>query len=388
MFSLKIRLLLLTMPFALAALGAIGYANYFKSTEMFTGLAEDYLQTIVGSKQAALLEYFESTERIGGAIAATEIVQSYVALTNRNLEGRNRETVEELGRRVENLLYSFQEAHWGRYRHIYLIDRSLRIVISPHHGIREKGTPSSLLERDMSPNPWAVAAMNKGKPTITNYTRPVATEPWQQSLFFPVRDASNRVQAVIGFELQTSYQQQILLEGLPDNLAHRVYLATDKGLAVTQTRVERPPPLTGPAISEARLNGAATARRVNSEGREVIGHYARRFDDPWLLAAEIESDEIFAELYELQIWLAAGIGATLLLLMILMLRFANHVIKPVRELTSRVELLSLGKFSTEIPDAQRKDEIGKLFDAFQRLVFSLQLVAKKLRQAKAMKRAG
>ena len=388
MFSLKIRLLLLTMPVALATLGALGYANYFKTTEMFTRLAEEYLQTIVGSKQAALIEYFESTEKIGGTIAATDIVQTYVGLINRNLEGRNRETVEELGRRVENLLYSFQESHWGHYRHIYLIDRSHRIVISPNHGVREKGTPSSLLEQDMSRNPWVNAAMNKGTPTITSYTRPVAAEAWQQTLFYPIRDASNRVQAVLGFEMQVSHQQQILLQGLPDSLAHRVYLATDKGLPVTQTRVKRPAPLTGAAVTEARLNGAATARRVNEQGREVIGHYTRRLDYPWLLAAEIETDEIFAELIDLQIWLAAGLGATLLLMMILMVGFANSVIKPVRELTSRVELLSLGKFSTEIPEARRKDEIGKLFDAFQRLVFSLQLVAKKLRQAKAMKKAG
>ncbi len=388
MFKIRTKILLLTIPVTLALLGALGYLNYFKSSEMLTREAGEHLQAILGSKQAALIEYFESTEKIGGAIAVTDSVQTWAELANRNLGGSNQQTVEQLGRRVGNLIYSLQEAHWGRYRHIYLIDRSNRIVISPDHGIREKGTPSALLGRDMSQNPWAMAAMQKGLTSITKYAKPEATEDWRQTLFFPVRDSSNRVQAVIGFELQVSHQRQILARGLGDKDARRIILATDRGVAVTQTSASSRAPLSGDAVAEARLTGAATARRVNEQGREVIGHYVKHREYPWLLAAEIETAEIFKPLHELQILLAAGLAATLVVLALVLLSFANSVVKPLRELTSRVEMLSLGKFSTDIPEVRRGDEIGKLVEAFQNLVFSLQLAAKKLREAKAMKKAG
>ncbi len=388
MFSIRTKILLLTIPITLALLGAVGYFNFIKTTEMTTRAAEERLQAIVGSKQAELIGYIESTEKIGGAIAATDIVQTWAELANRNLGGNNQQTVDQLGRRVENLLYNLQEAHWGRYQHIYLIDRSNRIVISPSHGIREKGKSSALLGRDMSRNPWAMTAMRKGTIAISKHAKPQADEPWQQTLFVPVRDAANRVQAVIGFELPVSHQQQILARGLDNSNARRIFLTTDNGVAVTQRRVANTAPLSGDAVAEAKLNGAATARRVNEQGREVIGHYAKHRDYPWLLAAEIETGEIFADLHELQLLLAAGLGVTLLVLAMLMLSFASSVVKPLRELTSRVEILSLGKFNSEIPDTRRRDEIGKLIEAFQKLTFSLQMAAKKLREAKAMKKAG
>ena len=388
MFKIRTKILLLTLPVTLALLGALGYLNYLKSTDILTRAAGEQLQAIVGSKQAALIEYFESTEKIASAIAVADTVQTWARLANRNLGGGNQQTVDQLGRRVENLIYSLQEAHWGRYRHVFLIDRSNRIVISPDHGIREKGTPSALLGRDMSRNPSAMAAMQKGVTTITKYTKPEASEEWQQTLFFPVRDSSNRVQAVIGFELGVSHQRQILSRGLGDKDARRIYLATGTGVVVSQARAPNRAPLTGDAVAEARLTGTATARRVNEQGRDVIGHYLKHREYPWLLAAEIETAEIFKELHELQIMLAAGLAAAVMVLTLLLLSFANSVAKPMRELTSRVEMLSLGKFSTDIPEVRRRDEIGKLIEAFQNLVFSLQLAAKKLREAKAMKKAG
>lgn len=388
MIKIRTKLLLLTIPVTLALLGALGYLNYFKSSEMLARAAGDRMQAILGSKQAALIEYFESTEKIGGAIAVTDFVQTWAELANRNLGGANQQTVDQLGRRVDNLIYSLQETHWGRFGHIYLIDRSNRIAISPKHGIRDKGTPSALLGRDMSRNPWAMAAMQKGLTSITKYVKPETAEYWQQTLFFPVRDSSNRVQAVIGIELQVSHQRQILARGLGDEDARRIFLATDRGVAITQTRDSIRAPLTSEAVAEAKLSGAATARRVNEQGHEVIGHYVKHRDYPWLLAAEIETSEIFAPLHELQILLTSGLAATLVLLALLLASFANGLVKPLRELTSRVEMLSLGKFGTEIPDVRRRDEIGKLIEAFQNLVFSLQLAAKKLREAKAMRKAG
>ena len=146
MFSIKTKLLFLLLPIVLLLLAGLGYVNYLKTTEMVIRSVEERLRTIVKTKEGALVEYIESTEKIGAAIAASEIVQTYAELANRNLSGNNQKTLETLQRRVEDLLYGFQEVHWGRYGHIFLINRSNRIVISPKHGAREKGFPSALLD--------------------------------------------------------------------------------------------------------------------------------------------------------------------------------------------------------------------------------------------------
>lgn len=384
MFSIRTKMVLLLLPITLL-LAALGYANYFKTTELFTQSAEKYLRTIVKTKERALIEYILSTEKIGSAIAATEIVQTYSELANRNLSGNNQETVEKLGRRVEDLLYSFQETHWGRYHRIFLINRTNRIVISPDHGVMEKGSPSSLLNQDMSTNRWAMGAMEKGVTMVSDYSNWQASDDRGQMLFFPVRDASNRVQAVIGFELQVSYEQQIVSEGVSLGENGRIYLVTGKGVPLSPRTGESQAPLTGIALGQAKLTGASSERRLNAQGREVIALYARHLRYPWVLVAEIEVDEVIGTLHELQIMLIAGLLGTLVVVMILSLIFANAIVKPIRALTSQLERISLGEFSIEIPDSRRRDEIGKLNQALQGLVFSLQLVSKKLRQAKMLK---
>ena len=85
--------------------------------------------------------------------------------------------------------------------------------------------------------------------------------------------------------------------------------------------------------------------------------------------------------------LLGGLVGVLLVLAIMLVMFARRLVKPINAMVSQVERISRGEFDIEIPDAGRRDEIGKLVVALQQLVFSLQLVAKKLRQFKALKKA-
>ena len=385
MFSIRVKLLFLLLPVTLALLAAVGYYNFLQSSQAVARSVEQRLQAIVREKESALVDYVESAEKIGSAIASTEIVQTWGELTNRKLGGNNLQTLEQLGSRVEDLLYSFQEAHWGRYQHIFVINQSNRIVISPRHGLGEKGSPSALLGTDLSSNPWAMAAMHKGKPALASYASWQSAERGPQTLFFPVRDSSNRVQAVIGIELYVPYQQQILTQGFDIGDSGRIYMLTEDGAQIFQKGLPTQLPLTGDALAQTKLNGSATARRANAQGREVIGYYASHRDYPWLIASEIETAEVFEDFYSHQMLLGGGLGFVVLVMTILLLVFARGIVNPLREATGYVEKISLGEFTIEIPDTKRKDEIGRLIEALQRLVFSLQLVAKKLRDAKALK---
>ena len=144
-------------------------------------------------------------------------------------------------------------------------------------------------------------------------------------------------------------------------------------------------PLGSESLAQAKLKGHWSGKYMNSRGREVFGFFVQSTGYPWVLVAEVETDEVFADLYRLLVILGGGLGASLVILLLLLVKFARGTSQPLRELAGYVEKLSLGEFNIEIPDSDRRDEIGNLTGALQRHVFSLQLVAKKLRDAKALK---
>lgn len=387
MFSIKAKLLFLLLPITLLMLAGLAGVHYLKTTEIVTREARDTLQAAVQARQVALVEYFESAELIGSAIAATDTVQTYAELTNRNLGGGNLQTLQRLQLRVANLLRSFQENHWGRFHHIFLFDRSNRIVASPGHGLAKIESPSELLKKDLSRNPWAMESLHKGKTVISDYWSWKRGDHSHPVLFFPVRDASNRIQAVIGIELNISYQQQIVSQGFDPGRTGRIFLATEKGVPIMQQEIAHTAPLTGEALNQTKLTGSWSGRRLNAQGREVIGHYVKHDQYPWILGAEIETSEVLVDLFQLHLILLAGLVGVLLVLAILLAMFAKRLVRSINTMVSQVERISRGEFDIEIPDTERRDEIGKLVVALQQLAFSLQLVAKKLRQFKALKKA-
>ena len=387
LFPLPVRLPLMLVPITAILIAVIAWFHIVKTTAVMTQTVESELHTIARSKEAALVEYIETAERLGFSIAAIDTVQTYSELTNRKLGGNNQKRLEMLARRVENLLYSIQEAHWGRYHHIYLINRSNRIVISPKHGLTEVGKPSALLGRDLSENSWLQEAIKKGSTRVSDYSMTQGSGDKGPVMFFPIRDAGNRVQTVIGIELLPSYQQLILAQGLQMGISGRVFLTTDKGLPVDNKGAGQRPVFSGDTLARIALGGSWTGNRANSLGNEVIGHYLRHNRYPWILATEIETGEVFGELQFQQWLLIAALALVVIVLGALSWYVARSLAMPLRVMASQLGKISLGEFSIEIAELRRKDELGQLNLALQRLVFSLRLVSKKLRQARALKKA-
>ena len=375
------------MLIALVPLSGLGFLNYYKTTEIFTDTVQEYLHEIIRAKEGALVEYIESTETIGAAIAKTDIVQAYVGLTNRQLLDKNEQAYRLLEKRVENILYSFQETHWGRYHHIFLVNRSQKIVISPNHGEKVKGSPSSHLNQDTSNNTWAERALQRATTTVSDYSSWQESDHSHQMLFYPVQDENGIVQALIGFELQIPYEQQILTEGFNLGKTGRIFLTTEQGVPIVYKGIENQQPLRTADLTEVKVRGTSAGRRLNAQGKEVIDLYAKHNSYPWILVAEVETDEAFRSLYGLQTILLGGLIVTLVLVVVLSLVFAARIVNPIRQLTSQMEKISLGDFDVDIADTKRKDEVGKLIQAFQRLVVSLKIAMKQLEQTKSYKEA-
>ncbi len=374
MNSIKTKLTILLLSMSLIPLATLGFINYYQTTDIFTKSIQEFLFTIVKSKEDALENYIDATETAGLAIASTDVLQQYIAQVNKELKPEQAVQFIDIKKQVENLLYSFQEAHWGKYHHIFLIDKSKKIVISPNHGKKVKGSPSSHLNEDTSGNKWAMKALLEGITGVSDYSSWVESDHSHQMLFYPVKDSSGTSQAVIGFELQIPYEKEILTKNFKLGESGKVFLATSEGVPITYKGMKNQLPLNTPGIIEAQETGFSSALRSNSDGIEVIDLYLKNEKYPWIMVAKIEAKEAFYSLYSIQTTMLIGLLATLVIVIILSILFANFIVNPIKRLTKQMEKVSLGDLDIKVDNIDRNDEIGKLVQAFNRIVVSLKIV--------------
>lgn len=383
MISIKTKLTLLLVFVALAPLVTMGTLHFYQTTQSVTQSIQESLLTIVKSKENALENYIESTEDIGKAIAETGSMQDFIRLSIKE-ELTRAELVRKrfMERQVQNIIFRFQETHWGKYHHIFLIDRTRKIVISPNHGEISAGSPSSHVGQDASENEWAMYALDTGLTQVSDYSSWVESDHTHQMLFYPVKDQEGISRAVLGFELQIPYEQSILSEDFQLGETGRIFLMTTDGVPIVYQGIENQQPQLTPGLQEALQTGFSSERRVNTEDVEVIDLYLKNEKYPWILVAEIETQEAFKDLYELQKLMLMGIGATLIIAVLVSIFFANTIVKPIRNLTEQMEQISLGNFAIALDETKRNDEIGQLVQAFQRIVVSLKIAMKQIQKNK------
>lgn len=374
MNSIKTKLTVILLLVALLPLITLGIIIYNQTTNIYTETIQEFLFTIAQSKDDALENYIDATETLGLSIAQTDEMQQYIALAYRSLDADQASEFEDARTKVEDLLFSVQEAHWGKYHHVFLIDKSERIVISPNHGGRAvRGTPSSHLNEDTSRNPWANQALSQGIPTVSDYSSWIESDHSHQMLFFPVKDDLGLTQAVIGFELQIPYEQEILTENVDLGETGRVFLATAEGVPIVYQGIENQIPLNTPGVEEAQTKGSSFGRRLNAEGVEVVDVYLKNDNYPWILVAEIETEEVFSSLYSIQITMLTGLLLTFAVIIVLAILFSNYMVNPINELIKQMKAVSLGKVDIKVDSKGRTDEIGQLVDAFNRIMASLKI---------------
>ena len=373
MLLVAIGPLMLVMAFN--SLSKQGYFN--QTTDIFTKSIQDSLLTIVKSKAGALEDYIDSTKTIGQSMASTDAMQRYIAYQPVELALGEVDLSLELASSVENLLYSFQEAHWGRYHHIFLIDQTKRIVISPNHGIKEKGSPSSHLHEDTSSNRWVVNALLSGEVAVTDYSSWVESDHIHQMLFYPIKNVAGVTKAVVGFELQIPHEEKILTSNFELGETGRVFLATTEGVPILYKGMDNEPPLNTNGLAEAQATGFSSGVRENSSGVEVIDLYLKNEKYPWILVAEIETEEAFRNINQLKKIVLIGFSITLLIAIVLSLVFSNNIVNPIKKLTKQMEKVSLGQFNIKLDQIDRNDEIGSMLKAFDRIVVSLRIVMRR-----------
>lgn len=380
--SIKLKLYVLFVSLSLIPLLAIGFILYEQKTAAFSEFIQDSLFSLVKSKESKLEDYINNTIALGHSIAKTDVMQKFISYGNKSLQATIFPEYETVKKDVENLIYSFQETHWGKYHHIFFIDKSGKIAISPNRGFNEKGSPSSHLNESTTLNPWAMTALRGGQIAVSDYSSWVESDHNHQMLFIPVKDLDNEVQGVLGFELQIPYIIDLLYKGAELGETGKIFLITNKGVPIVYKGFQGGDPLNIDGLNSLNNGEIISDIRNNSQGVEVIDLYLKHEKYPWILVAEIETSEVFAALRKVQKVMLISILLTLVIVSILAVLFSDFIINPIKNLTDKMEMISYGKFDLQSIDHSREDEIGSLINAFNRILVSLKILIKRKKTLK------
>ncbi len=357
MVSIRIKLIVFSLLIALLPLLVLGIINISKTTDVVGSTTEESLDTIVKSKESALEAYIVSTEKIAKSVSDSDIVQEYISYLNRELSEEEEVQFKLAEKQVDNMIYSFMEAHWGvEYHHIFITDVSGKIILSPNHGETEKGSPSSHLNSDISENHWFEGALTSTQ--ITDYSTWAESNHFHQLLLYPLRDSSGNTQGVIGYELMISHENDILNNNFKMGETGKVFLSSLEGVEVVHLKEDLNGPLDSEGISRAIDLGYSSGITLNSEGIEVIGFYLKNEKYPWVLVAEIETEEAFKGTLEIRENMIFGIVITSIIVVILTIFLSGIIIRPVKVMISKAE--ELYKAVGVAPPKQKGDEIQTL----------------------------
>ena len=131
-----------------------------------------------------------------------------------------------------------------------------------------------------------------------------------------------------------------------------------------------------PALS---AGGAGKAVVFEEGGRQVVA-YTKKLRLDWTLIIQQDYDEAFAPLIESR--RNAIILMLLALTMVVAIAYglSRQLARPIGELTQVAEEISRGSFDAKIPGTARRDEIGALARAIERMATSIRVAVDRLRK--------
>lgn len=374
MGSLKAKLIAISLSIALIPLLLMGIMNIGKTTSNVHESVEANLAAIVRAKEAALEDYLKTSEKAAKSFAETDAMRKYVAYLNREIQAEELAAYEAATDEIDNILYSYQEANWGVYHHIFVADLKGEVTLSPQHGAKEKGSPSSHFHSDIAQNKWFAPALENAQ--ITDYSTFAEADHYHQLLMHPVKDSTGKTQAVIGMELMISHEQDILAKDFKLGETGKIYLATLEGSPVVHLKGQEKRAIKTAAMVEAQTSGFSAGLTENEQGKEVIGYYLRNEKYPWVLVAEIEAEEAFRGIESLRDFLVYGLALTALVVIILSVLLSNYVSSPLKKLTEATRKVTDGELDVKLPEWKSNDEIGELIGSVEMLIASIKSLRK------------
>ncbi len=149
--------------------------------------------------------------------------------------------------------------------------------------------------------------------------------------------------------------------------------------------VERKDLSAHPAFRAMKLGKQQTRYRIND--LDMLARI-QLTNEGWTLVVEQERGEVYAVLETAKKVAMILLVTIIVVVLVLAALLARHLSAPIIRLTDAADEISRGNLNVSIVERTRKDEIGMLAAAIDRLRDAMELALNKLREAKARTAAG
>lgn len=355
--------LLITVPPMLLFTGVVLW-NVHRSTKK---QVEQTFKLLAETKDHAIEQFYQHALQDAQAIATHPDVIAWF-----ESGGPSRRTGV-----VYQVVRQLQEAKWGRYHHVFLIDHEGTVILSPPHGQATTAHEG----HSIGTTPYFSQALQQ--PTLTDFFGFEEKDHFHQLVLYPIHSAEGRPLGLVAIELVIQH----LVEWMNQEADHlpagtRFFLTTLEGREIVHAKQENIPSYPYIADKLASANEFFGVVGTADHGR-VIGHYQKAASGPFVLAFEIPVNTAYAGLYALLLKLALLNLLGLAFVLILMGRGSRLISRRIENIAQIARKLREGDWTARTQEQESENEIGQVGIALDTLADTVEQTISLLESEKA-----
>lgn len=288
----ELKLISILISLALIPLIVIIVLNNTSALQTAKHDAQNTLITVTRAKEEALNNYLISlTEKTNYIIKNAEITTLTKAIDNNGSLDQLKSDPKMKAYYNNSLAYlkKVQDSHWGKNHHIFITDTKGNIFLSPTHGDSKK----SHLSHNISSHPFFKKSLKTLQ--ITDFFSFSEATHYHQLLMNPIKVGSD-TKGVLVVEICIDYIKDILNKDFSLGKTGRIFLSTMNKKEVVATKNEKIINLESNGINIA-LEQKIACGEYNLRGKDILGCYLKHPKWDWILATEIEKDDIYSTAY-------------------------------------------------------------------------------------------
>ena len=366
MHSIKTKIVLMTACMLLIVVLISTVSGIWIVRNISNESANQTLKLLCESGEKNLDHYFESVEQ------SVEMVSAYV---ESDLNGVDDDHLQAHLDRVSDIFKKLTYKTYGVLTYYYRIDPTVSTVAKGFWYTNEDGEGFREHEvtditqydtNDTTKLVWFTVPKATGRsiwlpPYITD-NLDVRVISYNVPVYY-----ENRFVGVIGIEIDYSTMaEQVDNIKLYDN--GYAFINDKDGKIIYHPKMDVTTMKTQPKVPDGLLNGSEFIRyRYDGEDKQAV----------WLplsngmrLNVTVPVKEINATWQKWSLRIAVVFGVLLIVFILLVIQFANHITKPLRALTKAAEQVDKGEYDCDL-EYNREDEVGVLTKTFKKLVVHL-----------------
>jgi diguanylate cyclase (GGDEF)-like protein/PAS domain S-box-containing protein len=372
--SISTRLAVVFVAAAIVPLSIAMILNRAEGEQAVVAHTRRSLEQIAHSKHAAVEAHVGALRRVAAVLATDPDAGTFLKARR---EDAPEEWVRAAGRDADNLLRAAQEANWGASHHIFLIDDTGLIVLSPAHA--DAFTPYDPLA-DLGDASRAASGGRRGQslaalPELEDaMAGPVVTDLFSFPdrdhnlllLLHPVVDSNGLALGAVVVEVAIDAIERLLAPGSALDSGGRVYLATRDGKRIGHSRsASGAVHARQPGLRQAMRTGQSWSGVFQDEsGAELYGLYRRADALPWLVCLEADWSEALAQIAGQRRIFVWTIAVSLLTLAVVGAAYGRYFGRPLGVAARQARRIAQGALAEPIT-ISRRDEVGLLQTAIE-----------------------